>query len=373
MILFGILIVPFFATFVLFFFFKHKLVWWELGLPLLISIILLILIYWFDYFYQTTDVVVNATFIEEVIFEEEWDQQVRDTCTDNVCDENGRNCKDETYDCTKIIIHPKQYYAVNSRKNKIPISEKQFQAIQQQFNNLAKQIPKRGQYSLEGAIYRSAWNKDTASAIVYNQPSYYTNRAKASSHSVFNHDTYSKDCRSDFLLYPMELTLSEFNNQVIFSPWQTHEMLNNKLNYLNAKSDTSVGVQFLVLIYDNLPQEISYSQEVCWGGAKKNQFVITVGMKDSIQIDWSRVFSWTENEKIKLQTSSFINQQKELNLTNLIAFLNTEIVENFKQKDFDDFSYLSIEPSFYTILFSYVLILVVSIVVTVWCIINPIE
>lgn len=372
MIIFGILIIPFIITFFLFLFFRHKIVWWELLLPLGVSLIVLLAIFWADFFYQTTDKAIQSVFIEEVIFEEEWDEEVDDVCYTTECDEIGENCRQISYSCKKVVLHPELYYARTAHNKSIKLTKAQFDKMQKTFNNLNIHYPNRNYYSIQGARYSSLWGQDTNSAIIYGDEQYYINRLNAADQSVFFEKMGDDEANYKEFLYPIIETTSNFNSQCIYSPWELHRKYNHKLNFMNASFSESSDIQVLLLFYDNLREEVSYHQQVEWKTGKKNQFVIAIGMQDSIQPNWCRVFSWTDNEQIKLKTRNYIINRDILSIDHLITFLNDEIAPDFVSKDFSEFSYLSIDPKPLTTVLAYISVFILSLIVTIWCIFNPI-
>ncbi len=81
---------------------------------------------------------------------------------------------------------------------------------------------------------------------------------------------------------------------------------------------------------------IAEYQKAAWVGGKKNDIVICYGP------GWSMVFGWTDSELVKENIKSLFLTEKHNN--ELFAKVKTEVIQNYKIKDWSKFDYISIEP-----------------------------
>ena len=200
-----------------------------------------------------------------------------------------------------------------------------------------------------------------------------------------------------------------------------------KFKRLNGKFGVSNQLRLWVLVFDNKPSTIAQYQENYWVKGNKNELVICIGKKGN-QIQWSHAFSWATSDAltaevkvmvmnlytykdstIKITTPTIIPIPKELKkkvlgsageqLPNVLPLLNqntkdsvikvkstypmlTEVTWNdlytqlngnlnkFQRRSFDEFSYLTVEPSVGAVIFIYIFALIIAVACNFWVISN---
>lgn len=96
-----------------------------------------------------------------------------------------------------------------------------------------------------------------------------------------------------------------------------------------------------------------------------NEFVITVGVNDSSRVKWSRVISWTKNERLKTDVADYIRNQDSLNIHLLSSYLKTSL-KRFERRDFEEFNYLTVEPPAYVIWIVWIVCVLMNIGMGLW-------
>lgn len=205
-----------------------------------------------------------------------------------------------------------------------------------------------------------------------------------------------------------------------------------KFKRLNGKFGSSNQLRLWVLVFENKPMSIAQYQENYWVKGNKNELVICIGKKDD-QIQWSHSFSWAlsntltaevQNEVLNLYTyrdsvvkkdipkvlpatkdlqkkvfgksigkklpdnvmplpkqvsadtiikvKSLYPVLNEQTWNNYYEYLNANL-NKFERRSFEEFSYLTVEPSKGSLIFIYLLALAISIGVNLWVINNEIN
>ena len=201
-----------------------------------------------------------------------------------------------------------------------------------------------------------------------------------------------------------------------------------KFKRLNGKFGASNQIRLWILVFENKPMSISQYQKNYWVNGNKNELVICIGKKGD-EILWSDAFSWShsdvlttavKNEVLNLYTykDSVVKREipkmlpttKELqkkvmgkaskkipsNMTpvpkQVLAdtiirvksqypvlneqtwneyheYLNNNL-NQFQRRSFEEFDYLTVEPSIGAIIFIYILAILISVGINFWVINN---
>jgi hypothetical protein len=83
-------------------------------------------------------------------------------------------------------------------------------------------------------------------------------------------------------------------------------------------------------------------QEAKWFGGKKNDLVVCYGPVANGKAEWAYCFGWTESEIVKrnLETLFLDNAPNG----KMIPFIKSEVLSNYRIKDWKKFDYISVEP-----------------------------
>jgi len=203
-----------------------------------------------------------------------------------------------------------------------------------------------------------------------------------------------------------------------------------KFKRLNGKFGVSNQLRLWILVFENKPRSIAQYQENYWVKSNKNELVVCIGKKGN-QILWSHAFSWAtsdvltaevKNEILNLYTYKDSTVKKENfppvipidkktkkailgkageKLPDVLPFpkqISTDTIikikskypmlteqtwddyynylnqnlNKFQRRSFEEFSYLTVEPSTGAIIFIYVFALAISIAINFWIINNDI-
>lgn len=276
-------------------------------------------------------------------------------------------------------------------------------------------------------VYQTKWNGQDDTRKSYVSEHTYENRIKASDYTVFNISLVTEEEVDSLGLfrYP-ELKDKMFGRgenglhyPTILSAEGVSPDIQEKFKRLNGKFGVSNELRLWILVFDDKPQSIARYQENYWVKGNMNELVICIG-KYNNEIKWAHAFSWSlSNEltvdvrnkvlnlyqykdttvkkvippifaqvnKVKNLPAKLPIQEKDSTysikspnypvLTNetwneLYTYLNKNL-SKYRRRSFDEFSYLTVEPSTGAIIFIFILAVALSIGLNLWIINNEVR
>ncbi len=372
MIIYGALLIPLITSFILQYFFNRLIVWWELFIPMLFSIIFV--------FYSKSSIETNlvtsnefwGSFIDQLEYYEPWNEYITETCTRSCCcDADNNNCGTESYDCSYTKSHPPVYQILTTSKEVIPITKIQFDKLRSQIGNVKFEELNRDFHTMDGDLIYYKWHKDSSLAIPVTTIHKYENRVKVASQSVFNYGKVTNTEKEKYSLKDYPKIYDTFKMDAVLGDSSSDSNLANlEFQYLNGLLGPTKQVRFFVLIFKNQPIDASLYQEKYWSGGNKNEFVINIGIDENRNVKWSKVFSWSKSEILKTNVQNFINNQEIFNLQKVAKYVETEAEKHFVRRSFKEFDYLTVEPPLLSILLTYILTICINFFISLWLLRN---
>jgi len=372
MLIFTSLLVPILISIILWVFFKHKTLWWEFlipfGVALLIGIISKFTVEWL----RTSDTEYWSGYIVKAEYYEPWNEYVHRTCTRTVsC---GKNCtRTISYDCSYVQYHSEYWAMTDNNGIEFRISKSKYKHLVKRFGNESFINLNRNYHTQDGDKYITKWNNNDNDIVCVVTEHSYENRVQASD-DIFNFpDIDTNDIKKYGLYdYPEVIDNSQVNLLGEINNWNIY---NRKLEVLNAKLGKKKEVKVFILLFKNKDKESAFKQEAYWKGGNDNEFIICIGTDNENNVTWAHPISWTESMITKVNIRTYIEESinKTLNLSDVIDKLYIEIDTNYKRKNFDDFSYIEIEPTTGQLIWTFVIVLIVNLAVSFWIIINEHE
>lgn len=111
---------------------------------------------------------------------------------------------------------------------------------------------------------------------------------------------------------------------------------------LNAILGPMKKVNLIIVGFDSSDPMMGQYQQSKWIGGKKNDLVITYG-GNALKPDWVYVFGWTDSSLAKAEITSYIVDNGVTK--NIYTFLQSEIIKNYKIKQWKDFDYIKVPPN----------------------------
>jgi len=270
-------------------------------------------------------------------------------------------------------------------------------------------------------VYQTSWNGEDNTRKAYTSKHSYENKIKASDLTIFNISIVSEDQADSMKLFKYP----EYKGDGLFSLTQGLEYptilgdkigdnVQEKFRRLNGKFGVSNQMRLWILVFENKPASIARYQENYWVRGNMNELVLCIGKKDN-QIQWAHAFSWANSNELTIDVrdkimnlyqykDSVITKQlppvistitKKSKTPALIQYVDSTIqvksptypvltektwnelcvylnenLSRFQRRTFKEFDYLTVVPSTGTIIFIFILAIVISIAINIWIITN---
>ncbi len=372
MIIYGALLIPFIVSFALYKFYAREVVWWEFFIPLIASVIFTFALKASVETIQVRSEEYWGSFVVKAEYYEDWNEYIHQTCSRTCCcDANGQNCGTEFYDCSYVQYHPCKWIITTTTGEEISIDKEEYDRVKKKLGNEHFSELHRSYHTNDGDMYSSEWNRDSITAIPVTTLHHYENRVKAADQSVFHFKPLSND---DILKYQLksypDITDYYQMDGVMGDTTDDAKIANRKIKYTNGLLGPKKEVKIFVLVFKNQPIEAGFYQESYWSGGNMNEFVVCIGTDNQRKVTWCKPISWTENERLKVDVKSFVENQTQLNLSSVADYLHTKIERDFKRRNFEEFDYLTVEPPFWAVILAYVLTLVINVGLSYWIVTN---
>lgn len=286
-------------------------------------------------------------------------------------------------------------------------------------------------------VYITKWNGTDKTRKSYVSKHRYENRIKSSELTIFNIKLVTKETADSLGLFEYPEYKHGLFQKSCGLEYPTilggsvSKEIQEKYRNLNGKFGPTNQLRLWILVFENKPMEIAYYQENYWVKGNKNELVICIG-KSGNKIQWSHAFSWSlsdvlttevknkvldlytyKDSTIKVQIPPVLSLDKNskkkiigkigekiptLPISNNVImtkdstitikssypvlnektwniyydFLNNNL-HKFERRNFEEFNYITVEPSTGAIIFIFILSLLISIGVNIWAIRNDIK
>jgi hypothetical protein len=270
-------------------------------------------------------------------------------------------------------------------------------------------------------VYQTNWGGQDDTRKAYVSRHTYVNKIKASDLTIFNISLvpekqvdslklfrYPEHKKSGWFTYTNGLEYPTILGDEVSK--NTHE----KFRRLNGKFGVSNEMRMWVLLFDNQPRSIANYQENYWVRGNMNELVLCIGTNGN-QIQWAHTFSWAYSNELTIEirdkilnlyeyrdsivkkplppvVSNLVKNTKapqpiqyadsivkikspnypvltEKTWDELYCYLNDNL-HKFKRRDFEEFDYLTVNPSNGAIIFIFVFALLISVGINIWVINN---
>jgi len=369
------ILIPILATPIVYFKFPHKLTWWELCLPILISIITIGICTSVGESIQTTDTEWLTYYGKQVKYYEDWNEKVscRHTkyCDDYYRDNHGDR-KKRRVPCGKehpfdVDYHPPIYNIITSANETLDISSTLYSKLTNLWGNNHFENLNRHYYTNDGDLYYSDFDNLDSHLYSISLPHSYENRVQASS-SIYNYRDLEENEKKGLIEYPPE---NEYKTPFILSNFNfaIPNELEQKVAVFNAIFGKKLQIRVNFLLYNSETDSIARLQEIYWKGGNKNEFNVALGMLHN-QINWVYPISWTPSNVLKINIRNYLAENSKIELSKYIDYVLLQAQEHWQRKQFKEFEFLQVEPGGWTVFFAWVLTMLVTGFTLYWSIGN---
>jgi hypothetical protein len=379
MTIWGAAFVPVVTVIVLLLFFRHKTVWFEFLIPVVVSLIMIGVCKSCTEGIATQDTEYWGSYGVRATYYEDWNEKVPcrhpKYCTRAVTrtDANGNTYTTmETYQCGyehsyDVDYHPEIWMISDNLGGSYFIPKSKYTSLVNRWGPEKFRDLRRHYHTNDGDSYYTTWNKEDHTIEPIVRTHTYENRVQAST-SIFNYPEVEDP--TVFGLYDYPETKGLTCRSVLGGG---HDAANRHLDIWNAKLGKPKQVRMWMLMFVDQPLLAAQEQEAYWKGGNKNEVVVCLGLDKQSNLQWCHVFSWSESETMKVRIRTEIVSLEKFDSLKAAQIMTTNIQKDFKRKEFADFSYLTVEPPIKYVIMTYLLTILVNVGISAFVILNDIK
>lgn len=358
-------------------YFPHRVVWWELLLPLLPTVVIIPLVIFGAELAQTADYERWGGWVTEIRYYEDWNEYVHRTCTRSC----GKGCT-TTYDCSYVQYHPEYWEAHTSNGEVVSMSKGEYRTIlREKFGGRETfQELNRNSFTNDGDMYYARWPGTPETLQPVTTEHYYENRVQAAS-SVYQFPEVNPE-DWDLFEYP-DLDSPFWDESLLQQGAVSRNVVGDgnprqRIQYLNATMGKQYEIRMWLLIFHNQPRAAGLAQESYWVGGNKNELVVCVGYDSNWNVDWCYPFCWSPdgyagNDVLKANIRNFVEHDEAFDLSTGVEYIAQQVREHWKRKNFDEFSYLSVDTPTWAIILVWILTIGSTVGVCYFAVVNDID
>lgn len=367
----GALLIPIVLSLLALYFFRHKITFWEVALPIVVSIIIIISMKAIMIASAPKDIEYLSEFPVTATYYEEWNERVSCrhpkycTRTESYTYPCGKSTcvgtRTVSYQCGyhhpyDVDFHPEGWVMKMNTNRHHPIPRNYYKYLVQLWGNESFRDMNRGFHTIDGDAYYTEWDMKFNTIKPYSYSSPYVNKTQ-SSKSVFKF----RDLDS------LEI-INVYDYPKIINDRQINCInCDNKDNLYLERYNSLVGykkqIKIYVILFEDKPYSHSELQKIYWQGGNKNELVICVGD------DWTNTFSWCDDKSIEVEINSIFNMDS-IPLSDKLKQIDPLIQNNWKRKEFKDFDYIKIYLTGGQLFWIYIITFLVSGGILVWAVLN---
>jgi hypothetical protein len=305
---------------------------------------------------MTHDIETWSGQINKAVHNPEWVEEYQQMHTRTVG--SGEDAYEEVYYTTEYRTHPEYWEVFTTIPDSHEVDKKFYTKIVEHFGGAINKTKasKSGFYSGDPNIYVTT--NTTGYCYPVTATKSWENRVKAAP-TLFS-----------FVNVPDSIGVYEWPKN---PDWRKSDRLLGTaskhfnigdLDRLNARIGASKMVNVIIVGAGNRDQDFAEWQRAKWVGGKKNDLVLCYGKVINGKPGWAKVFGWSDSEicKRNLETILLSNPLGPEVLTKV----ESEIVSNYKIKDWSAFDYITVEPPMWSYFVFFVVLVMSQVGFYVW-------
>jgi hypothetical protein len=375
------LLIPVIITGIAYYFWHRRFIWQELFIPLAVGFTTIYVTQLTIGYISMRDIEYNGHVITHAVYYEYWETYVHKTCYTTVsC---GKGCTTTVpYDCSYCDQYPAKWIAYDNGGNQFEISKDRYDQMRykwqspQDFVQMSRSVNYYGSCGKDGNAYRITWNGNiyaSESSVITKS---FENKLKVN-HSAFSYPDINQDQAASIGLYEYPGFYDTYKQKCILGldsvkgmPELLRGRVETQMQYINGNLGPKYKCKVFTLLFRNKPIDIAFKQEAYWEGGNQNELVVCIGINDAQEIEWVKPFSWCDNKRIIIDTREDVANLGKLDFDKMYLIYEQNIKDHFKYKSFKDFNYLHFDPTTGQLIWIYLLTLITSLLVTIWCVKN---
>jgi len=319
-----------------------KVVWWEWLISTALSFLICGFVHIAVIQGMTADMETWSGEIVKAVYHPRWVEEYQQMHTRTVG--SGKNQRTEIYYTTEHRTHHRKWIAhidYGKKKDQKNITESFYNDIKIKWGGDKCQKVVKGNRLGFYSGDRNDYVLTRMTDYIYPAVTTYTfeNRVKAAP-SVFSYSKVPEDAK--VYKYPTHSNWRQSSRLLGIAggpiPILDWDRMNSRLGPVKKVNVIMIG-------FGVEDAGTAHMQEAKWIGGKKNDLVLCYGGTND-KVDWSYVFGWTEQEIVKRNLETIL-LKNPINVK-LIDKIETEIIQNYKIKEWENFNYISVEPPMWT-------------------------
>lgn len=403
------LAIPFVFTTATYLLWPRKVAWWELGVPFIVSLGMILGFKTLGESAEVTDTEYWTGWVEKAEYYEHWNEKVAcrhphyktvtktrpktKTVSKTRTVGAGKNARTETYTETvsdgtetyteqvqdgwehpfDVDDHPAYWQIHDNTGHTESISSSEFERLSHKFGSRQWVNLHRDYYSINGNKYVATFPGDDARLESTTHTHSYENRIQANtSSSIFKFRKLEPGEKEQFNIFDYPEVKGHTCAHILGYNDPAAEQL---LQVLNARLGKAKQIRVWITVYRNQPLEAAVVQESYWQGGNKNELVLAIGIDSADHVQWGYVYSWTPVETVKVECRNEILEQqgKKLDLSHLIHDIRPIIERKWERRHFKEFKYIDVEPPTWCYWVTYLGTLFVNVGLCWWIVGNGID
>lgn len=374
-------LIPVIGCIVLLFFMK-KIAWWEYVILFIAPFIINPIFTAVSVGNKMKDVEVLNTYATNATYTEYWETWVKKTCsrevpcgTETYRDSEGKThtrtkyCT-EYYDCSYCDENSAHWDLTLADGSTIGYDAPSYDMAKKKWGNEAfvdknRDIDYNGGCGKDGDAYTTSWNKVEDSLITFSETHNYKNPLNVYG-GVFSYDSVSAEDVKAYGLFEYPVVSKWDYNPIMGT---IDPLASKKLRQWNALNGYMKQAHVLVCVFRDKPQKAGLLQEHYWKGGNKNEFVLCVGVDKQNKIQWTHVFSWTEQMTLKAEVKNNVLSM-DYNLPKIVEYTTGEVKKKFIRKQFKDFDYIKVPPSTTATVWATIFVLLITVGLCIFAVKN---
>lgn len=366
---------PIIAAIVLLIFFRKYTTFWEIGLLIAPSALLVLIIHFIMVSSNESDTEYRGSYVTKVIYYQAWDEKVHcrhsydcHCSTDKKGHKSCSTCYRHAYD---VDYHPEHWTKVTNSGAEYEISKPHFLELQARFATKPYFVDMHRDYhNIDGDAYYTDWNKVPETADIVSTEHSYKNKVQASK-SIFKFDVIDEKTKKTWGLYDYPKLSGLYQSMVLGHG--VDYLTDRKLQYLNGYYGVNKQFRMYILFFKDQSIEAAFKQRSYWEGGNKNEFIVCIGTNKLGQYKWNKCFSWMDKPDLEVRVQDWLNDEKNnhsLDLSKFADWMPKQIEQHWQRKHFKDFEYLNVEISQFQLMWIFIIIGIYNIGMCVWIVIN---
>lgn len=268
------------------------------------------------------------------------------TCYDS--EGNSHSCTEEyacgTEHAYDVDTHPPRWLIHDSIGQTLRIDSSHFEELAGRWSSRQFHDMHRNYHSIDGDMYRATFPETVDVMETLTTAHQYENRVQAS-RSILNTTPPTEIEMQQYGIYEYPRVSGRYSLPVILGDGgRTHQEAERLFQITNSRTGSTHQARVWVLVFHDQPRQAGILQEAQWINGNKNEFVICIGVDDLMRVQWGHVFSWTENERLKIDARMFVEDQATLDLVALHDWWTGQGIQNWERREFADFEWIKVDP-----------------------------